>query len=139
MNFEKITDHIEAVEILGNKRLSVLAKHFGSGCVVFEFAVYQMMSLLCPDYQGGYWAFYELSNGGFYMAPTDEEGYQVEVAGNGYQGRLSRDAMGIVATIFAFNYLANKTESENLIDKYYLVLDYSREHIEARKIYSAID
>ena len=59
MNFEKITDHIEAVEILGNKRLSVLAKHFGSGCVVFEFAVYQMMSLLCPDYQGGYWAFYE--------------------------------------------------------------------------------
>src|ERR1700688_1442010 len=34
-----------------------------------EDAVYRVMRDLAQEYRGGYWHFYELSNGGLYMAP----------------------------------------------------------------------
>jgi Antirestriction protein len=34
-----------------------------------ERTVYDVLNELAPDYCGGYWHFYALSNGGFYMAP----------------------------------------------------------------------
>ena len=45
---------------------------------------------LAKDYLGGYWQFYALSNGGFYMA-SDAHAFEV-ICENGYVGRLSGQA-----------------------------------------------
>lgn len=134
---------IVAKKVTEPKRLATLVKHFGRDCIAFESMVYDVASSLCPDYKDGYWTFYELSNGGFYLSPTDSNIYRIEVTSNYYQGRLSADAIGIVVTIFALNYLLTKTKAndiiEKLAEKYHLLLDYAQDHKERSEIFSAID
>ena len=134
---------IKTITVVEAKRLATLVKHFGSSCITFESLMYDIASSLCPDYKGGYWTFLELTNGGFYMSPTDSESYKIEVIGNYYQGELSADAIGIVVTIFAINFLICKTKNddaiEKLSEKYHLLLDYAQDHKESSKIFSAID
>ncbi|MDE2388825.1 MAG: antirestriction protein, partial [Betaproteobacteria bacterium] len=50
----------------------------------FEPAVYVLTERLSTDYHGGYWEFYALSNGGFYMAPISHSAFPV-VCENGYE------------------------------------------------------
>jgi hypothetical protein len=40
-----------------------------------EPIVYGITDRITADYQGGYWHFYTLDNGGFYMAPDDDRGF----------------------------------------------------------------
>jgi Antirestriction protein len=68
-------------------------------------AVYRWMRRLAPEYSGGYWHFYELSNGGFYMAPECEP-LLLRVEGNGYEGVMSSAAAGITACPFGFSHLS---------------------------------
>ena len=91
------------------------------------------------QYNGAYWHFYELSNNGFYMAPDLDEDLTLFIESNGYEGEVSPDAAGIIATLYALNHLCHTTRSEKLIDAYYLLRDYVGQHAEASKIYSAID
>lgn len=139
MSLEHYSNPIEAIEVRDRQRLATLVRHFGKDCTRFENLLYQLMEGLSPDYQGGYWAFYELSNGGFYMAPTDKPFYQIEVLGNGFDGLLSADAAGLVASVFALHYLIAETESDALINQLQQLLDFAAEHKEAGLIFTAID
>ncbi len=139
MSFENDSNPIEANEVRESQRLAAIVRHFGKYSLEFETLLYQMMEGLSPDYQGGYWAFYELSNGGFYMVPTGRPSYQIEVAGNGFDGRLSAEAAGLVAAVFALNYLISETDSEAVLGKYEQLLDFAGQHQEAGLIFSAID
>ena len=60
------------------QRMAVPARLFG---VMFttrvEPYVFGIARSLSADYAGGYWEFYSLSSGGFYMAPSGEEHYGV--------------------------------------------------------------
>ena len=47
-----------------------------------------MASRLSEDYGGGYWEFYTLGNGGFYMAIDSEGQFQV-ISPNGWEGFMS--------------------------------------------------
>lgn len=58
-------------------------------------------------YDGGEWDFYELSNGGYFMAPNSREHYRISVQGNYFDGLLSAEAAGMVATSFVLAQLAN--------------------------------
>ena len=59
-----------------------------------EPTIYQFAEFLSGDYRGGYWHFYTLSNGGFYMAPSREKFFAVS-AENGYEGELSGCAVAV--------------------------------------------
>ena len=53
------------------RRLRIAAKLFGVRFPLqLEPTIYQFAEFLSGDYRGGYWHFYTLSNGGFYMAPS---------------------------------------------------------------------
>lgn len=103
------------------------------------------MARLSQDYKGGLWHFYELSNGGFYLAPNKTERMRVEVDGNGFDGAMSADAAGIVATLFALNHLValvyeeGGPELDKLSDHYYFLRDFALGHPEAVTILRAID
>lgn len=120
-------------------RLNTLPRHFGRLMMVIEHAVMDAMSELSSDYQGGYWEFYELSNGGFYMAPTSPERFDLQSQGSGNQGELSVDAAGIVACLFAINRVWGRYQQDDLANHYHWLLEFAREHAEWETIAHIID
>jgi hypothetical protein len=98
------------------------------------------MHKLVSEYRGGYWLFYELSNGGFYMAPRrDSPTVEVRVEGNQYSGQMSVDAAAITACLFAFSHLSLAFKNDVLARHYYQLRDFALDHVEAKSILEAID
>jgi hypothetical protein len=128
------------VTLIGQRdRLRALPRHFGVQSMLrVESAVYSAMRMLAREYSGGYWHYYEVSNGGFYMAPAAPTSFAVSVHGNGFAGPLSADAVGIVASLFGINRVAN-AGCERCIEYYYLLRDYAASHAEHSHIFRAID
>jgi hypothetical protein len=122
----------------GDQKMAVLPRHFGRHMLKVEDAVYAFMRHLVTEYRGGFWHFYELSNGGFYMAP-EMDPVQVRVESNGYEGRMSADAAGITACLFAFSHLSFEVNSDVLTRHYYMLRNFALEHAEAKEILAAID
>ena len=121
------------------QRLGFLPQMFGRRAVIGEALVYAWMRRLSEDYQGGLWNFYTTTNGAMYLAPCYVRGLRISVDGNGFDGKLSADAAGIVATLFALNQLAHQTDEDQFIDLYYRLRDFAATHAEAGLIYQAID
>lgn len=106
-----------------------------------EPAIYSIASNIAAEYDGAYWEFYALSNGGFYMAPSSDNAYQVS-CDNGYEGKLSADAMGITACLYAYSHLSfsgNAAFAEICANQYHWLRAYMLEHKEASLILGAID
>lgn len=127
-----------------NERCTFLARYFGrKSFLLGEMLTYSWLGRLSEDYTGGYWEFYELSNGGFYLAPAGDTRYRIEVDGNGYQGEVSADAAGIIATFFVVGELAatleDAAECGPLIDRYHHLLEFADSHPEGGAIFQAID
>ena len=116
-----------------------LPRHFGQRLLIFEGAVYDFMRRFAADYQGAYWQFYELSNGGFYMAP-DEGPFRLSVDSNGYEGMMSADAAGITVCLFACSHLSFRYSEDNVFgDHFHFLRAFAAEHAEASAIFAAID
>lgn len=121
------------------ERLAFLPRYLGTLAVVGEGMVFDAMRELSDTYRGGSWAFYGLSNGGFYMAPQIDGPVRVVCAGNFYDGEMSAQAAGIVACLFALNRLAWRAKSDHVCRVYEQLLEYARDHPEASAIGAAID
>lgn len=128
-----------------HQRVACLPKYFGAGLVMMEAEahVFGHLRSLCTGYQGAYWEFYELSNGGFYMAPRLEGPLAIRVEGNGFSGEVSADAAGIVATLFTLSYLSfkyqDRPEGDRCSDHYHHLRAFAYDHPEAHLIFRAID
>jgi len=125
-------------------RLDFLPAFFGPRLMMRgEALVFGWLDALSEDYNGGFWNFYTLTNGGFYMAPAGDKRMRLEVDGNGFSGEMSADAAGIVATLFALGQLAAEAEGTDagdvLIDRYHFLRDFAKTHAEAGVIFAAID
>jgi hypothetical protein len=135
---------IIARRVAAHRRMAFTPKYFGKHRMLHgEGFAYQWMRRLCRPYQGAYWHFYELSNGGFYMAPDLSGPLRIEVPGNGYRGDLSADATGIVVTLFALSQLMDCThgqdDCETFIERFHRLRDFAAQHAEADAILAAID
>ena len=124
-------------------RLKFLPKHVGLYMTRFETLVYEWMTRLDEEYTGGYWEFYELDNGGFFLAPSEERDYKLYSI-NYNEKVVSNIAAGITVTLFALNSLMvinNISDSmqSQLVDKYYALRDFAANCDEAAKIFSLID
>ncbi|MGM9489624.1 antirestriction protein [Ideonella sp. YS5] len=140
-------DHrtIFARQIPGHQRLGFLPRSFGPRHYrQGEAAVFSWMGNLCPEYSGGFWQFYELSNGGFYLALDTSQRTTTDLpmtllrAPNGFEGAVSFDAAGIVATMYAINGLIWQG-AEHLDEAFYQLRDFAVEHRESRQILCAVD
>lgn len=124
------------------RRLSITEKYFKH---FFPFQVepviYYFASQLSSSYGGGYWHFYTLSNGGFYMAPDFTKSFTL-VSMNGFEGQVSADALGVIVCLYAYSYLSSSKETdltEICASHYHRLRDFAFEHGEAKAIFSAID
>lgn len=105
-----------------------------------EPAIYGFADQLSSGYHGGYWHFYTLSNGGFYMAPDDGQPFHVR-SENGWDGIMSADAFGIVACLYAYSHLSFTVGEfgEVCARHYHWLRAYVMEHAEAGEILGATD
>src|ERR1039458_2734245 len=122
------------------QRLDFLPRHFGRQMMTVEQHLYSRLSELSQDYTGGYWNFYDLSNGGCYLAPTAPEQLRLVVQGNDFEGTLSADAVGITATLFTLSELSFRFQrAEVLATRFHQLRDFAADHAEAGLIFRAID
>lgn len=131
---------IVATLVPEDKRLSILPDFFGFAQMLrAEALAYGWMSKLSIDYTGGHWHFYKLDNGGFYMAPSEDKPWRIAVNGNGYEGTVSADAAGIIATLFMLGQLSQELRTDAVAEAYHALLDFATEHAEQAAILNAID
>ena len=120
-----------------DQRLAITEKLFGMAFPLqLEPVVYGITDRMAQEYSGGYWDFYTLSNGGFYMAPAEDRVFHVKCQ-NMYQGDLSADALGITACLYAYSNLSFSLS--DIARHYHLLREYSMEHAEVRAILAATD
>lgn len=124
--------------VASTSRLGTLPVVFERHAMWVESTTFEWMRRLNGAYRGGYWEFYNLSNGGFYMGLAVSE-KQMLLAPNGYQAIVSADAASIIAGLYALCNLANNSESQLIIEKYHQLRDYALGHDERNAILAAID
>lgn len=98
------------------------------------------MERLSPlDYRGGFWDFYEHDGRPLFMAPRSKPRFRITGEVTGFQGDVSAEAAGIIATLFAFSHLSFQYQSERLPEGYGRLHTYCADHPEAEEIFQAID
>ena len=124
-----------------DKRLHITERLFGIHFPLkLEPVIFGITDRIARDYTGGYWDFYTLSNGGFYIAPASDEHFEIACL-NQYKGTLSADALGITACLYAYSHLSfsNGRFARVCACHYHRLREYMFEHPEARAILGATD
>lgn len=124
-----------------DRRLGIAEKYFGVHFPLkLEPVIYGITERMAENYSGGYWNFYLLSNGGFYMAPSTDDTFNV-CCDNQYRGSLSADALGITACLYAYSHLSfsNGRFARVCACHYHRLREYMFEHPEVRAILGATD
>lgn len=137
-NFDNTTQIVTCTKVDSEQMGDILPTLFPNLFLVFENTVYSFMEKICTEYQGGFWDFYQLSNGGFFMAPLRNKVVSITVPfGNGFSDTLSMEAAGIVATLMAYCQLCEI--DRGMAEHYHKLLDFAGCHSESGKIFAAID
>ena len=122
-----------------NKRLDFLPLHTGKAFLQYEQAIYHHMDTASEDYSGGFWDYYTLSNGGFYMAWDAEKTLKMENLGNYFDEEMSAEAASIASNLMVQNAFAWQIEAERFSEYFHQLRDYAIQHPEAGKILGFID
>ena len=136
--------HVDATVITAQRvaeaeRMDFLPRYAGRRFLLVETAAFRFLEQVSPDYHGGYWHFYTLSNGGFFLVPAGPTRFRLRCDGNGFSGMVSAEAAGIVACAMALSHLSCQFEEERLVDAFYQLRDFAATHIEASAIFGALD
>jgi hypothetical protein len=124
-----------------DQRLAIVERLFGMAFPLqLEPVVYGITDRMAEDYDGGYWDFFALSNGGFYMAPLEDRVFHVKCQ-NMYEGNLSAEALGITSCLYAYSNLSFSLSdiAREYARHYHLLREYSMGHAEVSAIVGATD
>lgn len=140
MNHAQAVVSIDPTLVAESDRLSTMGNIFGAHAVTFQSYAFDALKRLAGEqYTGGYWHFYRLDNDGFYMAPSHDQEFHLSNPDNYFDGSVTPDAAGIIASLFALNRLCNRTRIDEHIELYYALRAYCHQHPERRQIFKAID
>ncbi len=131
----------DAILVPEDRRTNFLPSLFGvRHFILAEHTLYSFMQWLSPlDYSGGFWNFYELEGKPLYLVPTSKSRYRMACETNGYEGEVSADAAGIIATLFTLSHLSFKYDSNVFAEGYGRLYGFASRHPEALEIFRAID
>ena len=122
-------------------RMAIVDRIFGISYILkLEPAVFSIAEALSEEYTGGIWAFHDLSNGGFYMAPRHDTEFTLSCE-NGFDGQMLPDAFGITVCLYAYSELSFGDDrlAQVCAEQYHLLREYASQHPEAKLIHRAID
>lgn len=132
------TAHNSIVALLvGNSRRATLLPDYvqSSHCHLMLRNVFDTMTKLSKDYNGGYWEYWELSNNSFFMIPKTRPNYHVNYSG--FSGILSAEATGIIASMIAFKAMARDTKNFHYLDLHHSLIEWAKRHWEWNNIVQA--
>lgn len=121
--------------------MAVVDKQFGIQYVLkLEPTVFSMAENIAPAYNGAYWNFHTISNGGFYMAPRADTIFAVSCE-NGFEGQLSADALGIASCLSGYSFLSfgDGAFAETCAEQYHMLREYMFQHPEVKAMLRTID
>lgn len=136
-----ITKSITNTIVPESERLAFVDRLFGIQYVLkLEPTVFTMAERIAPDYTGAYWIFHALGNGGFYMAPRFDTEFSISCE-NGYEGKLSPDALGITACLHSFSHFSfgDGRLEQVCAEQFNLLRAFVLEHPEAKAVLRATD
>lgn len=113
--------------IAGNERISFFNKHFGRSCVMVESALYGFAGKLCADYKGATWEFAVASNGAAFCFPrttNPDQKFHCVWADNYSDETVDALTFGVVVSLFAINYAANRMGDDKVVDAYHALREY---------------
>lgn len=125
-----------------DQRLDTIEALFGAHFpLAIEPMIYGITERMAETYSGGYWRFWRLANGGFYMAPEGDQVYSVS-CDNYFTGDLSADALGITACLYAYNHCSfsrDEAFGRLMAEHFHLLRANMFTHPESVSILMAID
>ena len=149
MTIANVLEPITATIVSNKERHNFLFEKMGNNAPVFEQLLFNYMDNICEKYNGGFWEFEQLSNGGFFMFPrvfmmdVDSTELEINVASNGYEGVMSNVTAGIVVTLLSLSYFSfqvtDEESKEVISDLFHQLRDYALDHDDVSKIFAAID
>ncbi len=126
-------------------RLSFLPYLFGQDFLYAEASVYALAKQMMPEYEGGFWHFIRLPDGGGYMMPDGDRFHMVNGA-NWFDRTVSADAAGIILTSLVINrqlWLYHDSGDAGLTQLYRMrdaqLWRHIEFHPECNAIYAALD
>ena len=122
-------------------RLQFWPEHFGKipQWMLLEPRAFAWMDRLCSAYNGGYWNYYTLSNGGAFIAPDSEENWAMFNKLNGNRAEMSSEAAGISVCLLNWIHHACRTSSAAMSEHYYRLREFALNHPESSAIMHIID
>ena len=124
-----------------DQRLAITEKLFGVHFPLrLEPVIYGITGSMADRYDDEYWDFYTLSNGGFYMAPSEDRIFHV-ICQNQFEGELSADALGITSCLYAYSHLSftDGDIAREYARHYHRLREFMAEHKEVMAILGATD
>jgi hypothetical protein len=106
-----------------------------------EAVIYNFTERLSMNYTGRYWTFYQLSNGGFYMAHAGDRIFHM-ICDNRFEGNLTSDVFGITVCLYPFSNLpfaGLDAFADICSDHYYWLREFMLEHPEVEAVLRATD
>ena len=122
--------------VISMERTEIFPKHVGIHANQLLKVMTSTALRLCGGYQSDRWPYWEVSNGTFYIA-CGEQHTMLKVSNlkNGYKGMVSADAVGVSASLLAFEKLAVETKEQVFRELSEKLKEYAMKHPEAEEIF----
>lgn len=121
-------------------RMEFLPQHVGTAFLRYEQSVYHLMDQHCDGYSGGYWEFYDLTNGGFFMAfDAPERRFTVTQPSNYFEGEMSAEAASIGVNLYVQNSFSWQIDPDRFGKTYQALYNFAAQHPEGAQIMGFID
>ena len=137
------TTPISKTQCVIGQRLYFLPHYLGRAHAAFQNRLFYFAKQLLEPYDGGYWEFYHLSNGGFVMALDDDEAITVN-SPNGSSAAVDAETASIVVCLMtlsdlSFTLQVNSDELHKVITSFHALREFSLEHPSSNTILKLID
>ena len=125
------------------QRLYFLPHYLGRAHAVFQNCLFYLAKQFLEPYDGGYWEFYHLSNGGFVMALDDENAITVN-SPNGSSATVDAETASIVVCLMtlsdlSFNLQTDSDELHKVVTSFHALREFALEHPNSNTILKLVD
>lgn len=120
-------------------RMGFLPRHFKPRVMLLvESKTYAWMERLCRVYSGGKWNYFDLSNGGAFLAPQSPDAFDLHIESLHVHRSVSAEVAGIISTAFALRSLSWAGHT-GLTEKYCQLLAYVDGHPDRALVLEALE
>ena len=137
------TTTISKTQCALGQRLYFLPRYLGRAHAVFQNRLFYLSKQFLEPYDGGYWEFYHLNNGGFVMALDDDDTITVN-SPNGSSAEVDAETASIVVCLMtlsdlSFNLQVDSDELHKVITSFHALREFALEHPSSNTILKLVD